>query len=101
MHDHAIWLVTTVFYIMMPGLGRGMYIAVEKWHGPDNFLALNISSVIIIVALLILAWRWKKLTHPAVLLGVGVNIPTFFVYWLGQQQWYIDWIKNLMVYKLS
>lgn len=99
-HDHTIWLITTVFYIMLPGLGRGMYIPVSKWYGPDNWLALSISSVIIIIALVIVGARLKKLTHPAILLGIAVNIPTFFVYWIGRQAWYVEWIREVMVYKL-
>lgn len=100
-HEHALWLITTIFYIMMPGLGRGMYIAVERLHGPDNWLALSISSIIIIAGLIIVGLNYKKLWHPAILIGITVNIPTFFVYWLGQQEWYIGWIKSLMVYKLQ
>lgn len=97
--EHAIWLITTVFYIMLPGLGRGMFIAVNKWYGPDNALSLAISSILIIAALIIIGIRLKKLTHPAVLLGIAVNIPTFFVNWIGQQPWYIDWIKGFMKYE--
>lgn len=96
--EHALWLITTVFYIMMPGLGRGMYIPMEKWYGPDNHLALSITSVIIILALLIVGWRMKKLKHPAIWIGVFVNLPTFFVYEIGSNPAYIDWIRGFMRY---
>jgi hypothetical protein len=97
--DHALWLITTVFYIMLPGLGRGLYIPVRQFYGADNWVALTIASIVIIAALIIIGLRMKKLTHPAILLGIAVNIPTFFVYWLGKQAWYIDWLKGFMRYE--
>lgn len=96
--DHVIWLVSTIFYIMMPGLGRGIESIMFAFYGPFAWLALAICSVLIIVTLLIIGWRFKKITHPAILLGVCVNIPTFFVYWIGQQAWYVEWLKGFMKY---
>lgn len=98
MDEHALWLISTVFYIMMPGLGRGMAFPVFALFGPNNWLALSITATLIIAALIVIGLRMKKLTHPAILLGIAVNIPTYFVYWLGQQAWYIEWIKGFMKY---
>ncbi|MEO9485619.1 MAG: hypothetical protein ABJG47_19330 [Ekhidna sp.] len=96
--DHALWLISTIFYIMMPGLGRGLEFLMFTFYGPYALLALSICSVMIIVTLLIIGWRFKKITHPAILLGIAVNIPTFFVYWIGQQAWYVEWIQEFMKY---
>jgi hypothetical protein len=98
MEQHALWLITTVFYILMPGLGRGMVFAVFPLFGPDNWLALAITASLIIISLVVIGLRMKKLTHPAILLGIAVNVPTFFVYNLGRQAWYIDWLKGFMKY---
>lgn len=99
--EHALWLITTVFYIMMPGLGRGMVFPVFEYFGPNNWLALAITSVLIITTLIIIGLRLKKLWHPAIIIGIFVNIPTFFTYWIGQQPGYIKWLQSFMQYKLQ
>ncbi|WP_185154316.1 hypothetical protein [Fulvivirga sp. M361] len=96
--EHVLWLISTIFYIMMPGLGRGLEFLIFTFYGPYAWLALSICSVLIIITLLMIGWRLKKIMHPAILLGIVVNIPTFFVYWIGQQAWYVDWLQQFMKY---
>jgi hypothetical protein len=77
--DHAWWLISSVFLIMMPALGRGVqnvYIALnfKDWPNIDIMFPLFLTQGIILTMLLVGAWKYKKLRHPATYLAVAVNI---------------------------
>jgi hypothetical protein len=76
--DHAWWLISSVFIIMMPALGRGVQnvsVKMQSNRGPDiNIMSsLYIATVIIIGLLLLSAWKYKKFVHPATWVAVAVN----------------------------
>lgn len=97
--DHALWLITTVFYIMHPGLGRGFIMLMFAMNFTNMLMIpISIAAAVIIVGLVVVGYRMKKLTHPAILLGIAVNIPTFFAYQLGKQSWYVEWLQGFMKY---
>lgn len=96
--DHSIWLISTVFYILMPGLGRAMVYPVIWFYGPETWLALSISAILIIAALVIVGLKLKKLKHPAIVLGIIVNVPTFFIYQIGQMEGYVRFIQQFVKY---
>lgn len=92
LENHAWWLTSTVFLIMMPALARGMqnvYIKqqMDNWPNVDIMLTNYYCQLIIIMLLLLGAWKYKKLKHPATLLGVGVNIFVMFLEPLGKSPW--------------
>jgi hypothetical protein len=77
--NHAWWLISTVFIIMMPALGRGIgfvQIAMYADQMPNiNIMyPLYITQAIIIALVLLGGWKYKKLSHPATYLAVAVNI---------------------------
>jgi hypothetical protein len=87
--SHAWWLISTVFIIMMPALGRGIqnvYIGMHIKEFPNiNIMApLYLTQVIIIGMLLAGAWQYKKLRHPATFLALGVNLFIFLLEPLGR-----------------
>lgn len=89
--SHAWWLISTVFIIMMPALGRGIqnvYIGMNIAAFPniDIMIPLYISQVIILIMLLAGAWKYNKLRHPATFLAVGINIFCFFLEPLGKSE---------------
>jgi hypothetical protein len=89
--SHAWWLISTVFIIMMPALGRGVqnvYIGLNIASFPniDIMLPLFISQGIIIAMLLAGAWKYKKLTHPATFLAVGINLFCLLLEPLGRSE---------------
>jgi len=91
LEQHAWWLVSSVFIIMMPALGRGIqnvYIGMNRgnWPDIDIMFPLYISQVIIIIFVLLGAWKYEKLRHPATYLAVGVNLFTMFLEPLGRNQ---------------
>ncbi|MEM7704547.1 MAG: hypothetical protein AAF358_03285 [Pseudomonadota bacterium] len=81
--DHAWWLVSTAFLLMMPALGRGLqgvWIAIHGF-GPQLTSVLTtpiyLCQVIIISMTLVAASMLGKLRHPATLLAVCANATMF------------------------
>lgn len=89
LENHSWWLITTVFLIMMPALGRGIqnvFVDMNINHWPDINIMLPIyfTQVLIIGVLYLAAWKYGKLKHPATLLAAGVNLFIFFLEPLGR-----------------
>jgi hypothetical protein len=79
LENHSWWLISTVFIIMMPALGRGLqniYVDrhIKQWPDIDIMLPIYPTEIIIIGLLLLGAWKYKKLTHPATYLALGINL---------------------------
>ena len=89
--SHAWWLISTVFLIMMPALGRGIqnvYVGMNISHWPkiDIMFPIYITLVIIIVLILLGAWKYNKLKHPATYLAIAVNLFIFLLEPLGRSE---------------
>lgn len=89
--NHAWWLISTVFIIMMPALGRGIqnvYVGLhsKEWPHINIMLPIYITQAVIISMLLLGAWKYKKLKHPATYLAVGVNLFIFLLEPLGRSE---------------
>lgn len=94
LYDHAIWISSTVLYIMSAGLGRAISAIFEM----RIIYAINVSGVILIATFIIMGLRLKQLNHPAIIWGIVVNLTVFPIAWLGKQQWYIDFLHTIMKY---
>ncbi|MBU7578582.1 MAG: hypothetical protein KAF40_11015 [Flavihumibacter sp.] len=86
---HAWWLISTVFIIMMPALGRGIqnvHIAmqIKQWPNIDIMTSLYFTQFIIIAMLLGGAWKYQQLRHPATWLAIGVNLITVLLEPIGR-----------------
>ena len=91
LEDHAWWLISTVFIIMMPALGRGIqsvYVSVhiDKWPAINIMTPLYFTQILIIALVLISAKKYGKLNHPATYLAVGVNLFTCFLQPIGKSE---------------
>src|SRR5687768_8313407 len=91
LENHAWWLISTVFIIMMPALGRGIqnvYVGmnIKDWPNIDIMFPLCITQIIILAMLLLGAYKFKKLKHPATWLAVGVNLFIFLLEPLGRSE---------------
>lgn len=89
--DHAWWLISTVFIIMMPALGRGLqfvYIGMNfsQWPNIDIMLPLYVSQFLILLMLFAGAWKFNKLNHPATYLAAGVNIFVLLLEPIGRSE---------------
>ncbi|WP_375325426.1 hypothetical protein [Flagellimonas sp. GZD32] len=101
LEDHAWWLISTVFLIMMPALSRGVqnaYIGIhnEDWPNIDIMAPIYYSQVFIIALLLVAAWKYKKLTHPATYLAIAVNIYVCFLEPLGRSETVQSLLRTLI-----
>jgi hypothetical protein len=89
LENHSWWLMSTVFLIMMPALGRGMqnvYVGmhIREWPHINIMLPLYITELLIISMLLFAAWKFRKLKHPATYLAIGVNLFNLLLEPLGK-----------------
>jgi len=99
--DHSWWLISTVFIIMMPALGRGVqfvYIGMNGQHWPniDIMFPLYIAEGIILTMLLLGAWKYGKLRHPATWLAVAVNVFNLFLEPIGRSEAVQSFLKALI-----
>lgn len=89
LENHAWWLITSVFLIMMPALSRGIqntYIGInfEDWPNVDIMGPVYVTQAIIIALVLVTAWKYQKLRHPGTYLAVLVNSYICFLEPLGR-----------------
>ena len=91
LHDHAWWLISTVFIIMMPSLGRGLqsfWATVFGKNDPSQVAyPLYLTTAIIISLLFWAAHRYGRLNHPATWLALGVNLFNLLFEPLGKWEW--------------
>lgn len=99
--SHAWWLIATVFIIMMPALGRGIqnvYIGLNNKDWPDiNIMAPIYFTQVLIISMIVLgAWKYNKLKHPATYLAVGVNLFIFLLEPLGRSAAMQQFLKEMI-----
>ena len=87
--NHSWWLISTVFLIMMPALGRGvgfLWFALALPGIPTYGVMITafVSQAIILALVLAAAWRFGTLRHPATYLAVAVNIFILFLEPIGR-----------------
>jgi hypothetical protein len=89
--NHSWWLISTVFIIMMPALGRGLGniyndIHIKEWPNINIMLPLYFTQLLIIGMLLLGARKYRKLKHPATWLALGVNLFIFLLEPIGRSE---------------
>jgi hypothetical protein len=99
--DHSWWLISTVFIIMMPALGRGIqnvYLGMHAKEFPnvDIMIPLYPTQVIIIAMILLAAWKYKKLKHPATYLALAVNLFIFLLEPIGRSPEVQEFLKAVV-----
>jgi hypothetical protein len=91
LHDHAWWLISSVFIIMMPSLGRGLGVLWAMLFGADDpgqvIYPLYLTTAIILGLLFWAALRYGRLNHPATWLAAGANLFNLLVEPLGKWHW--------------
>lgn len=89
--NHSWWLISTVFLIMMPALGRGfqnLYIGLNStsWPNIDIMLPAYACQLLILGMIVGAAWKFGTLRHPATYLAMGVNVFVFLLEPLGRSE---------------
>ena len=91
LHDHAWWLISTVFIIMMPSLGRGVGVLWANIFGSSDrgqlTWAIYITTAVILLLLFWAARRYGRFNHPATWLALGVNLFNLLFEPLGKWEW--------------
>lgn len=91
LENHAWWLISTVFIIMMPALARGVgnvqiAMQLDQWPDINNNYGVYIAEGIILAVLFLGAWKYGKLKHPATWLAAVVNLFNLFVEPIGKSE---------------
>lgn len=99
--SHAWWLISTVFLIMMPALGRGIqnvYVGmnIKSWPNINIMTPLYLTQGLIILMILLGAWKYEKLKHPATYLALGVNLFIFLLEPLGRSMQVQTFLKDMI-----
>lgn len=97
LENHAWWLLSTVFIIMFPALGRGVqFFAFKLDQNAGIMPSLYLSNIIIMVLLLLGAWKYGKLKHPATWLVVAVIGVNFLLEPIGRSGAMQSFLKDLI-----
>jgi hypothetical protein len=101
LENHSWWLISTVFIIMMPALGRGiqnLYVGmhIKEFPNINIMLPIYFTQVLIIGMLLAGAWKYGKLKHPATYLAIGVNLFIFLLEPIGRSEYVQHCLKALI-----
>lgn len=101
LESHAWWLISSVFLIMMPALGRGIqnvYVGMNasQWPNVDIMFPIYITQVIILALIFLGAWKYQKLKHPATYVAVAVNVFIFFMEPIGRSVAVQDFLKMII-----
>jgi hypothetical protein len=99
--DHAWWLISTVFIIMMPALARGIqnvYVDMNKqdWPAIDIMAPVYLCQALIIIMILLAAWKFRKLKHAATWLAIGVNIFNALLEPLGRSETIQQFLRTIV-----
>jgi hypothetical protein len=101
LENHSWWMISTAFLIMMPALGRGIqnvYVGmhIKEMPNVDIMFPIYLTLVIIIGLLMLAAWKYKKLSHPATWLAFGVNLIIFIMDPIGRSEWMQGFLKLII-----
>lgn len=100
LHDHAWWLISTVFIIMMPALGRGVGVLWALIFGKDDprqvMVPLYLTTAVIIALLFWAANRYGRVNHPATWLALGANLFNLLLEPLGKWEW-LQGVLRMMI----
>ena len=89
--NHAWWLISSVFLIMMAALARGIQnvgirLQQAQWPNVDIMSSVYLGQALIIAMVLLAAWKYEKLKHPATWLAVAVNLFNLLLEPLGRSE---------------
>ncbi|MDR9416213.1 MAG: hypothetical protein RI564_08010 [Gracilimonas sp.] len=97
--EHAIWMISTVLWALMPALARFGLIFVIWFDGSLNFAELAmITTPSILITAGIIMYKLKRL-HPAMVAVIIGHISVYLIIPLGKNQTWIEFAKSLFSFK--
>ncbi len=96
--EHAIWMISTVFFGLMPAWGRlAMFPSLMSGSTDVDITRVMMIAVPIFLSILaFVAYKLNKLTHPAIILAGLVNVTMLFIIPIGSSTWFQNFITALM-----
>lgn len=100
--DHVWWLVSTVFIVMFPAMGRGLQALFIAVYGFDPaidivvMVPIYLGQVLIIFMTVVVAAYLKVLRHPATHLAIAANLAVFLMEPLGRSQFLQDLARSVI-----
>lgn len=96
-HEHAVWMLGTVFFGFMPAwLRLSMFPAFAFGIEMSTTSALSISIPIFVAIILFVGHRIGKLTHPMIVGSSCVTVLMISTSYIGGLEWYQEFITDLM-----
>lgn len=97
--EHAIWMVSTVLWALMPALARFGLMFVLWFDGSLNFAELAmITTPAIVITAGIIMYKLKR-WHPAMVAVIIGHISVYLIIPLGNNQTWIDFATALFSFK--
>ncbi len=98
--QHAIWMLSTLFFGLMPGWARLIMFPVlitgGEVPGLDVQTCLNVGISTFMLVILFVGYRLKKLKHPAIVLSLMCVFIMIFTILIGTQEWYQELVTRIM-----
>lgn len=98
-NEHSWWLICSLFYLMVPALGRGLIVFWRAILPPDNFTPLYplISAEIVYLALfLAFATKFGKLRHIASYIALVLVIVRALRFPIGNSEFVQELLTNII-----
>ncbi|MGK7297444.1 MAG: hypothetical protein ACNS61_16760 [Candidatus Wenzhouxiangella sp. M2_3B_020] len=86
--DHALWMVSTAFWALSPGLTRLMAFSMIFTVGVEDRMLIEfiiVGSLPIAAAIIVVMIRLRQ-AHPALVLALAANLLALAVAWLGDNE---------------
>lgn len=99
--DHAFWMISTVFWAIMPALSRlGLMPMLAIYGYPPPFDLIDINAFVaplVVLTILFICWRLKK-WHPSLIIVAIATIPFLFLRQLGSNKIWQEFVSSLLKY---
>lgn len=89
--DHAIWMISTVFWALMPALARLALVPLLMTGNVTNFANIAMAVTPLILISIVILMVWLKRAHPALIAAFIGNLTTYLIKPLGHSEW---WMKT-------
>ncbi|MFN1835295.1 hypothetical protein AB2B38_008535 [Balneola sp. MJW-20] len=88
--DHALWMISTVFWAMVPAFARLTLVGYVMTTGElTNFANIAMASTpLILIAIAVLMYKFKRF-HPALVAVFIGNLLVYTIKPLGESEWWI------------